>query len=127
MFKVLPIQTKEEQKNIRIDKYLMEELQTHKGISGSTLKLIAVITMVIDHVGAVVLARLIMASGYMSAIYSSDVICPSATYVSPFSQLAVSSGFKRERMEWSTTSKIISPRSVGVIVCVFLFSARYLI
>lgn len=51
----------------------MEELQTRKGISGSTLKLIAVITMVIDHVGAVVLARLIMASGYMSAIYSSDV------------------------------------------------------
>ena len=51
----------------------MEELQTRKGISGSTLKLIAVITMVIDHVGAVVLARLIMASGYKSAIYSSDV------------------------------------------------------
>lgn len=51
----------------------MEEVQIKKGISGSTLKLIAVITMVIDHVGAVVLARLIMASGYKSAYYSSDI------------------------------------------------------
>ena len=51
----------------------MDEVQIRKGISGSTLKLIAVITMVIDHVGAVVLARLLMASGYKSAYYSSDI------------------------------------------------------
>ena len=51
----------------------MEEVQIKRGISGSTLKLIAVITMVIDHIGAVVLARLIMVSGYKSAIYSSDL------------------------------------------------------
>ncbi|MBO5070982.1 MAG: conjugal transfer protein TraX [Roseburia sp.] len=34
-----------------------------KGISGSTLKMIAIITMLIDHVGAVILARLMIVNG----------------------------------------------------------------
>lgn len=41
-----------------------------KGISGSTIKLIAIIAMVIDHVAAVVLARQMIASGYLDAINS---------------------------------------------------------
>lgn len=34
-----------------------------KGLSGSTLKMIAIITMLIDHVGAVILARLMIVNG----------------------------------------------------------------
>ena len=60
-------------------------------------------------------------------MYSCEVILPSATYVRPFSQLAVSSGFRSWRIEQFTTSNIISPRSVGVITCVFLFNDKYLI
>ena len=52
---------------------------------------------------------------------------PSATIVRPSSQLAVSSGFKSAWIDANTTSYIISPRSVGVIICVFLFKERYLI
>lgn len=38
-------------------------MEKKKGISGSTLKLIAVVTMLIDHIGAAVLARLLMVNG----------------------------------------------------------------
>jgi len=41
-----------------------------KGISGSTIKIIAVIAMVIDHFAAVVLARQMIASGYLDAMNS---------------------------------------------------------
>ena len=34
-------------------------MENKKGISGSTLKMIAIVTMVIDHIGAAVLARLV--------------------------------------------------------------------
>ena len=38
-------------------------MEKKKGISGSTLKMIAIVTMVIDHIGAAVLARLLMVNG----------------------------------------------------------------
>lgn len=38
------------------------------GISGSTLKIIAIVTMLIDHIGAVVLARMILTYGTQSSI-----------------------------------------------------------
>lgn len=41
-----------------------------RGLSGSTLKLIALVTMLIDHVGAALLGRYLMASGYMDAALS---------------------------------------------------------
>ena len=41
-----------------------------KGISGSTLKIIAILAMVIDHVAAVVLSRQMIASGYLVAYQS---------------------------------------------------------
>lgn len=41
-----------------------------KGISGSTIKIIAIIAMVIDHFAAVVLTRQMIASGYLDAFNS---------------------------------------------------------
>jgi len=43
-----------------------------KGIPGSTLKLIAIITMLIDHIGAVILERILVANG-MNLLYSGNV------------------------------------------------------
>ena len=43
-----------------------------KGISGSTIKIIAIVTMLIDHIGAAILARYIMISGYMEIVVSND-------------------------------------------------------
>lgn len=40
-----------------------------RGLSGSTLKLLAIITMFIDHVGAAVLARLIITGNYTENLY----------------------------------------------------------
>lgn len=44
-----------------------------KGISGSTIKIIAIVTMLIDHIGATILGRYIMMSGFMEIAASSDV------------------------------------------------------
>lgn len=44
-----------------------------KGLSGSTLKLIAVITMLIDHIGAAILGRYLMATGYMEIALSGEI------------------------------------------------------
>ncbi len=43
-----------------------------RGISGSTLKLIAIITMLIDHAGAVILGRMLWQEGIMEVMYSTD-------------------------------------------------------
>ena len=50
-----------------------DEVQKKKGISGSTLKIIAVVTMLIDHIGAIILMRYIMKSGYMDVAMSGDI------------------------------------------------------
>ena len=49
----------------------MEALSySQKGLSGSTLKLIAIIAMVIDHIGAALLGRFLMSYGYLDAVMS---------------------------------------------------------
>lgn len=58
-------------------KKMAEEVQVQtkrrwKGISGSTLKMIAIVTMLIDHIAAVVLARLLIVQGVNSIDTSSQ-------------------------------------------------------
>ena len=49
----------------------MEALSySQKGLSGSTLKLIAIIAMVIDHIGAALIGRFLMSYGYLDAVMS---------------------------------------------------------
>ena len=45
-------------------------MEKKKGISGSTLKMIAIVTMLIDHIGAAVLARLLMVNGLGAVSYT---------------------------------------------------------
>ena len=35
-------------------------MQENKGLSGSTLKMIAIVTMFIDHIGAVIVERMLL-------------------------------------------------------------------
>ena len=50
----------------------MNEMTARRGITGSTLKLIAITAMLIDHIGAAVVERMMMASGYMEAAMESQ-------------------------------------------------------
>ncbi len=51
----------------------MPAVKEKKGISGSTIKIIAVVTMLIDHIGAAVMARQLMAEGLGNIAANNDV------------------------------------------------------
>lgn len=44
-----------------------------RGIAGSTIKIIAIVSMLIDHIGAGILGRFIVTSGYINALTSGDL------------------------------------------------------
>ncbi len=49
-----------------------EKFMERKGLSGSTLKMIAILTMFIDHVGAAFVGRFLMTSGMMEAMATEE-------------------------------------------------------
>ena len=51
----------------------METTQRKKGVSGSTLKIIAITAMLIDHIGAGLLGRLLWANGYGVLMTTTDI------------------------------------------------------
>ena len=55
----------------------MEQAQSvavkKKGISGSTVKLIAIVTMLIDHIAAVILMRMLMQRNLLGIVGQSDI------------------------------------------------------
>lgn len=46
------------------------QVEKKRGISGSTIKIIAIVTMLIDHIAAVILTRQMVATGYLEALNS---------------------------------------------------------
>ena len=54
-------------------KQLYEQTAQKRGISGSTVKIIAIVSMLIDHIGAGILGRLIMNANYMQIMTSGDL------------------------------------------------------
>lgn len=49
-----------------------QPVKEKKGLSGSTLKMIAIVTMLIDHIGAAILGRMLMANG-MGSLDGTDL------------------------------------------------------
>ena len=44
-----------------------------RGLTGSTVKIIAIVSMLIDHIGAGILGRFVVTSGYLSVMTSGDM------------------------------------------------------
>lgn len=51
-----------------------KEIASKRGISGSTLKLIAIVTMLIDHIGAVVLIRMVLSGVYEYGVMDETLV-----------------------------------------------------
>ncbi len=49
------------------------QVKKKKGISGSTLKIIAIVTMLLDHIGAIVLMRMLQQTDIMGVVANSDI------------------------------------------------------
>ena len=49
-----------------------QPVKEKRGLSGSTLKMIAIVTMLIDHIGAAILGRMLMANG-MGSLDGTDL------------------------------------------------------
>ena len=52
-----------------MDQEIETSSKLKRGISGSTLKMIAIVTMLIDHVGAALVARLLIVHGVENIMY----------------------------------------------------------
>lgn len=50
----------------------MNETVAGRGITGSTLKLIAIVAMLVDHIGAAIVERIMIVNGYLEAAYTSQ-------------------------------------------------------
>lgn len=64
-----------EMDNLRSDRQIDQAAspEEKKGIAGSTIKIIAIVSMLIDHIGAGILGRFIMTSGYVNMALSGDM------------------------------------------------------
>lgn len=65
-------------------------MKERKGISGSTLKIIAIITMLIDHIGAGVLGRLLVVRGMNEAADLNAWIDANSTLVITYQMMRLS-------------------------------------
>lgn len=105
----------------------VDDIGSRRGISGSTLKLIALITMLIDHVAAVILVRMILVNGYDETLYLVyEIMRKIGRIAFPIYIFLMIEGFEKTRSRQKYIMRMASFAAISEIPFDLAFSAEVL-
>lgn len=113
--------------NIYVDGQASVPKPRWRGLSGSTIKMIGIVTMLIDHIGAALIARVIMSAGYTEELYMTYSVMRAIGRLGfPIFCFLLVEGFKKTRNKTKYAMRLGLFALISEIPFDLAFSARVL-